>query len=164
VSIRFEFPYMAKLRETGGRRPPDREPVLRETWLEVIEATAAEALIIGGKSMGGRIASLIADEAEVAGLVCLGYPFHPSGKPDRLRVEHLKAIETPTQIVQGERDTLGNKDEVSAYELPKKVKIHWLPDGDHSFKPRKASGRTVEESWREGIETVAGFVRVLENR
>jgi len=92
---RFEFPYMATYRLSGKKRPPDREPILRETWLKVIQMLAAERLIIGGKSMGGRIASLIADEAEVAGLICLGYPFHPVGKPDRLRVEHLKTIKTP---------------------------------------------------------------------
>jgi len=162
--VRFEFPYMTKRRETGGRRPPDREPVLRETWLKVIEATVVETLIIGGKSMGGRIASLIADELAVAGLVCLGYPFHPSGKPDRLRVEHLKLIETPTLIVQGERDALGNKDEVSGYKLSENIQIHWLADGDHSFKPRKVSGRTIAENWREGIETAADFIRVLADR
>lgn len=90
--VRFEFPYTVQCRETGKRRPPDREPILRETWLQVIESLESNKLIIGGKSMGGRIASMIADEAEVAGLVCLGYPFHPSGKPDKLRIEHLKAM------------------------------------------------------------------------
>ena len=69
----------------------------------MIASIDAERLIIGGKSLGGRIASLIADEAEVAGLICLGYPFHPTGKPDQLRVEHLQAIKTPTLILQGER-------------------------------------------------------------
>jgi len=79
---------MASQRVTGKKKPPDREPVLRETWLRVIEVLGREGLVIGGKSMGGRIASLIADEAGVAGLICLGYPFHPTGKSDRLRVEH----------------------------------------------------------------------------
>src|SRR5512134_3455799 len=105
--VRFEFPYMAERRRTGKRRPPDREPVLRQTWLEVIASVDTEPLVIGGKSMGGRIASLIADEAEVAGLICLGYPFHPTGKPDQLRVERLRTIHTPTLILQGERDPFG---------------------------------------------------------
>ena len=109
--------------------------------------------------MGGRIASLIADEANVAGLVCLGYPFHPSGKPDKLRTEHLNTIKTPTLIIQGERDALGNKDEVAGYELSKKIKIHWLPDGDHSFKPRKASGRTLEENWTDGFPSQPASTR-----
>jgi len=80
---------MASFRKMGKRKPPDREPVLRETWLRVVELVGRKNLVIGGKSMGGRMASLIADEAGVAGLVCLGYPFHPVGQPDRLRVQHL---------------------------------------------------------------------------
>jgi uncharacterized protein len=160
--VRFEFPYMVERRRTGKRRPPDREPLLRETWHKVIQLVDAETLVIGGKSMGGRMASLIADEAPVAGLVCLGYPFHPIGKPHRLRTEHLKGIETPTLIVQGERDTLGNRNEVAGYELSENIRIRWMLDGDHSFKPRKKSGRTLEENWRDGIQTVVEFVRELE--
>ena len=159
--VRFEFPYMSLRRTTGKRRPPDREPILRETWLRVVESLDAEGLVIGGKSMGGRIASLIADEADVAGLVCLGYPFHPSGKPDKLRTEHLNTIKTPTLIIQGERDALGNKDEVAGYELSKKITIHWLPDGDHSFKPRKASGRTLEENLVDAIEVIVDFTLLI---
>jgi predicted alpha/beta-hydrolase family hydrolase len=108
--------------------------------------------------MGGRIASLVADEAEVAGLVCLGYPFHPTGKPDQLRTEHLKSIRTPTLIVQGERDPFGSRHEVTSYKLSRKVHVHWLTDGDHSFKPRKASGRTLDENLAEGIDAVESFV------
>jgi predicted alpha/beta-hydrolase family hydrolase len=155
--VRFEFPYMAARRDTRQRRPPDREPVLRETWLRVIGSVKAEDLFIGGKSMGGRIASLVADEAEVAGLVCLGYPFHPTGKPEQLRVEHLKTIKTPTLIVQGERDPFGTRQEVAGYKLSKNVRIHWLVDGDHSFKPRKSSARTQDENWAEGVDAVAAF-------
>jgi uncharacterized protein len=155
--VRFEFSYMAQRRQTGKKRPTDREPVLRQAWLKVIERFDAATLIIGGKSLGGRIASLVADEADVAGLVCLGYPFHPTGDPERLRTEHLKAIRTPTLIVQGERDAFGTKGEVAGYELSKSVKVHWLPDGDHSFVPRKSSGRTEEENWREGVEAVSAF-------
>ena len=155
--VRFEFPYMAALRETGKRRPPDREPVLRETWLRAIGSAEAETLFIGGKSMGGRIASLAADDADVAGLVCLGYPFHPTGKPEQLRTEQLKTIKTPTLIVQGERDPFGDRQEVAGYKLSKRVRFHWLRDCDHSFKPRKSSGRTVEDNWAEGIDAVAAF-------
>ena len=156
--VRFEFPYMAARRETGKGGPPDREPVLRETWLRVIEAARTETLFIGGKSMGGRIASLVADEAQVDGLVCLGYPYHPAGKPERLRTEHLQTIRTPTLIVQGERDPFGSRQQVETYQLSEQVRIHWLPDGDHSFKPRKTAGRTQEENWREGVEAVVQFV------
>ena len=103
--------------------------------------------MIGGKSMGGRIASLAGDGAGVAGLVCLGYVFHPTGKPDRLGVEHLRAIRTPTLIVQGIRDPFGSREEVAGYELSPAVRVAWVEDGDHSFKPRKASGRTELQNW-----------------
>lgn len=157
--VRFEFPYMAERRKTGKRRPPDREPVLRETWRQVLRSLEARTLLIGGKSMGGRIASLIADEVQPAGLVCLGYPFHPTGKPQRLRTAHLETIQTPTLILQGQRDTLGNFDEVGTYSLSKHVAVHWLPDGDHSFKPRKKSGRTQQENWDKGVQAVVEFAR-----
>jgi predicted alpha/beta-hydrolase family hydrolase len=107
-AVRFEYPYMATKRVTGKQKPPDREPVLRATWMRVIDMLGHEGLVIGGKSMGGRIASLVADEAGVAELICLGYPFHPVGKRDRMRVEHLQTIKTPTLIVQGDRDPFGS--------------------------------------------------------
>ena len=155
---RFEFPYMAARRESGRRGPPDREPVLRATWLKVVELLGAKRLIIGGKSMGGWIASMIAEEAGVAGLVCLGYPFHPVGKPDRLRVEHLRAISTPTLIVQGERDPFGDREEVARYELSGSITVRWAEDGDHNFKPRKSSGRTERQNWDWAIEEVLAFI------
>src|ERR1700751_5530940 len=108
--------------------------------------------------MGGRIASMIADEAQVAGLVCLGYPFHPVGKPDRLRVEHLGTIRTPTLILQGTRDPFGRQAEVKGYPLAQSVEVHWLEDGEHSFAPRRASGRTEPQNWQEAIEAIASFV------
>ena len=160
---RFEFPYMARRRQDGTRRPPDRAPVLIEAWRDVIvQMTEAgfpvDRLIIGGKSLGGRIASLIADDCGVVGLVCLGYPFHPPGRPDRTRVDHLAALETPALIVQGDRDPLGVHEDVAGYTLSSSIRVHWLADGDHSFKPRKASGRTEEQNWREGISAVVDFV------
>jgi predicted alpha/beta-hydrolase family hydrolase len=158
---RFEFPYMTQRRATGKGRPPDKEPVLRETWLAAIASAGAERLLIGGKSMGGRIASLIVDEAGASGLVCLGYPFHPTGKPNQLRTEHLRELKTPTLILQGERDPFGNKQEVEGYELSPRIEVHWLPDGDHSFKPRKASGRTEDENLSEALERMASFIMSL---
>jgi uncharacterized protein len=158
---RFELPYMASRRVTGKQKPPDREPVLRATWLQIIEKLEklkAKKLMIGGKSMGGRIASMVADEVEVDGLLCLGYPFHPVGKPDKLRVEHLAKIKTPTLIVQGERDPFGGKEEVAGYELSRKIRIAWMQDGDHDFKPRKASGRTQEQNWEAAIEEIVAFL------
>jgi predicted alpha/beta-hydrolase family hydrolase len=158
---RFEFPYMASRRRTATKRPPDREPVLRESWLSVVASLGRERLLVGGKSMGGRIASMIADEAGVAGLVCLGYPFHPVGKPDRLRVEHLRTIQTPTLILQGTRDPFGSSAEVAGYRLSPSIQIHWLYDGDHDFSPRKSSGRTVDQNWQEAIARVVAFVEGL---
>jgi predicted alpha/beta-hydrolase family hydrolase len=159
--VRFEFPYMASKRVAGKKKPPDREPVLRETWLNVVRVLGHEGLIIGGKSMGGRIASLVADEAGVAGLVCLGYPFHPVGKPDRLRVEHLRTIRTPTLIVQGERDPFGSREEVTGYTLSPGVRVVWVEDGDHSFKPRKASGRTEQQNWGAALGEIMAFLGTL---
>jgi uncharacterized protein len=158
---RFEFPYMAERRDNGKKRPPDREPILRESWLKIVARLGREHLVIGGKSMGGRIASLIADEAGVKGLVCLGYPFHPVGKPDQLRVEHLRTIRTPTLILQGTRDPFGNREEVARYSLSRSVEVKWLADGNHDFTPRKASGRTERQNWDEAVAMLAAFGNAL---
>lgn len=154
---RFEFPYMALRRTAGKKRPPDRQPVLLDTWRAVIAHLGPERLIVGGKSMGGRMASLIADETKVAGLVCLGYPFHPPGKPEKLRTEHLETLETPALICQGERDTFGTRPEVEAYRLSKAIQFEWLPDGDHSLKPRKASGHTEAQNLARAADAIASW-------
>lgn len=160
--IRFEFPYMQRRRTEGGRRPPDRQPKLLDCWRSVIDACKGQGkLVIGGKSMGGRMASLIADEAEVDGLICLGYPFHALGKKDKPRTEHLINLKTPTLILQGERDTMGDFDTVSEYELSASIRFHWLDDGDHSFKPRKKSGRTEAENLSDAAASLESFVRTL---
>ena len=156
---RFEFPYMAARRLDGKKRPPDREAVLLETWRQVIARLGPDRLAIGGKSLGGRMASLVADESAVRGLVCLGYPFHPPGRPDRLRTAHLETIETPTLIVQGTRDPFGKTEEVRGYPLSAAVRLNWAEDGDHSLVPRKASGRTAEQNWTEAIAAIATFLR-----
>ena len=156
--VRFEFPYMAQRRLGGPKRPPDREDVLRQTWLEVIGQFRKTRLVISGKSLGGRIASLIADEAQVAGLVCLGYPFHPVGKPAQTRVEHLRALKTPTLILQGARDPFGTPKEVASYPLADAIRLYWLEDGEHSFKPRKASGRSETQNWEQAIAAILAFI------
>lgn len=159
---RFEFPYMRARRETGKVRAPDRAPVLREFWLEVIAALGGGAeLVVGGKSMGGRYASMVAGEAGARGLVCLGYPFHPPGKPDRLRVEHLEGLRTPALIVQGTRDPLGTRDEVERFTLSPAIRVVWLEDGDHSFKPRASSGYTEARHVAEAVRVTVEFVRGL---
>ena len=157
-TVRFEFPYMAARRTTGKRPGPNPSRVLEEAWREVIDDLGAEGLVVGGKSMGGRIASMVAEEAGVAGVVCFGYPFHPPGKPDRLRTAHLEAIQTPVLILQGERDPFGRLEEVAGYGLSERVQVHWLTDGDHGLKPRKASGRTEAENLAEATREAARFV------
>lgn len=156
--LRFEFPYMARRREDGKRRPPDRQPVLLDSWRSVLASLAPGPVAIGGKSMGGRMASLIADEVGAASLICLGYPFHPPGKPDRLRTEHLADLSTPSLILQGERDPFGTREEVSGYALADSIDVHWLEDGNHDLTPRKKSGRTAEQNHGEAIERIIEFI------
>ncbi len=155
--IRFEFPYMQRRRTEGVQAPPNKEGILLDAWREVIKKYRKQGpFAIGGKSLGGRMASLIADEVKPQTLVCLGYPFHPPGKPEKLRTAHLDKLKTPTLIVQGTRDTLGNQEEVADYQLSKAIEITWLEDGDHSFKPRKKSGFTEEGHWQIAATVVAG--------
>lgn len=156
--LRFEFPYMAARREDPPRkRPPDRMPVLLDTWRNAIAQAGGARPYIGGKSMGGRAASLLADEVDCAGLICLGYPFHPAGKPDRLRTEHLQTLRTRSLIVQGERDPMGSRPEMEGYGLSDRIELCWMPDGDHSFKPRKRSGHSEQGNLERAIQAVADF-------
>lgn len=134
--VRFEFPYMAARRTTGKKRAPDREPVLLDSWREAAAELDVKTLAIGGKSMGGRMASLVADELGVRALVCFGYPFHPPGQPQKLRTAHLEALKTPTLILQGERDPFGTPADVATYSLSKKIRVEWFAGGDHSLKPK----------------------------
>lgn len=159
--IRFEFNYMAQRRLTGKKRPPDRAPALIDRFRQAIEPWRDSGrLAIGGKSMGGRMASLLAADAPdgLAAVVCLGYPFHPPGKPDRPRTDHFARLTVPTLICQGERDPFGTRAEVTGYALPAPLTVAWLPDGDHDLKPRKASGRTKQDNWHACATTVARFL------
>jgi uncharacterized protein len=157
--VRFEFPYMARQRILGRRQGPDRIPVLQEALRQQVRLERGERperrLVIGGKSMGGRVASLLVDELAasdgVRGCLCLGYPFHPPGRPLQLRTEHLAVLRTPTLILQGERDTFGRREEVEAYLLSPQVQLGWIPSGDHSFKPTRSSGRSEEENWATAV-------------
>ncbi|MFN0094572.1 MAG: alpha/beta family hydrolase [Dehalococcoidia bacterium] len=157
--VRFEFPYMAARRE--GRRPgPDREHVLLQAWRDLVAQLGDPgSLCIGGKSMGGRMASMVADELAVAGLVCLGYPFHPPGRPERTRTAHLAELRTPALIVQGARDPFGTPDDVAGYALSPSITVHWVEDGDHDLKPRAASGRTHSQNLDQAMDAAAQFVQ-----
>ena len=157
--VRFEFPYMAARRTGGKRGAPDREPVLLKTWREVAaQLGGGQRLFIGGKSMGGRMATLVADELQVRGAVVFGYPFHPPGQPDKLRTAHLEKLATPTLVLQGERDPFGTRDDVDSYRLSPQLRVEWIPDGDHSLKPRAKSGKTERENLLHAIEAAAAFM------
>ena len=157
---RFEFAYMAA-RRSGQRKPPPRAESVQPEYVAAIDALGAKGkLIIGGKSMGGRVASMIADaelaKGRIAGLLCLGYPFHPPEKPQQLRTAHLAGLKTPTLIVQGTRDPFGTPEEVAGYKLSKAIEILWLEDGDHDLKPRKKiSGFSAADH----LKTMAEHVR-----
>lgn len=164
---RFEFEYMAARRISASRKPPPRADFLKTEYIAAVDALDRRGpLIIGGKSMGGRVASMIGDELyasrRIAGLLCLGYPFHPPGKPDQLRTQHLAELRIPTLIVQGTRDLFGTKEEVSAYSLSKEIEILWLEDGDHDLKPRKGvSGYSAADHLKTLGEAVSSWAEKI---
>lgn len=165
--VRFEFPYMAQRRTGGSKRPP---PPIEQSCAhyKVVLTQLREdhgisgPLAFGGKSMGCRAASMIADEEFAAGrvshLICLGYPFHPQGKPAQLRTAHLEHLTCPTLILQGERDPVGNRKDVATYTLSDAITLHWIGDGDHDFGPRGRSGFTKKGNIVEAATAVAEFV------
>ncbi|WP_370525747.1 alpha/beta family hydrolase [Synechococcus sp. CBW1004] len=202
--VRFEFPYMARARLTGRRAGPDRLPKLLEAFRQQVALEGnARPLILGGKSMGGRVASLLLDElasadtaasdhltghpigmdpitdspiagsliagsgiagsriadSRIAGGLCLGYPFHPPGRPEQLRTEHLQTLRTETLILQGERDPFGRREEVEGYALSPRVHIQWLPHGDHSFTPTRRSGLSEADNWNAAVAHADRFCR-----
>ena len=108
--------------------------------------------------MGGRMASMIADETAARGLICLGYPFHPPGSPEKLRTKHLALLKTPALILQGERDPFGTREDVGSYELSPSIRVEWLKDGDHSFKPRAKSGVTEQGNLDHAVKFICEFV------
>jgi uncharacterized protein len=134
--VRFEFPYMAARRTSGKRGgAPDRQPVLLDTFRQVVEEHGGGSKVfVGGKSMGGRMASMIADEVGARGLVVFGYPFHPPGKPLQTRTAHLEHLRTPSLILQGTRDMFGTREDVAGYTLSPAIRIEWMEGGDHSLK------------------------------
>ncbi|MBB4568730.1 alpha/beta family hydrolase [Rhizobium leucaenae] len=167
---RFEFAYMASRRNSGVRKPPPKAETLKGEYLSAVaELGANGSLVIGGKSMGGRVASMIADDlyaaGKIVGLLCLGYPFHPPEKPENLRTAHLAELKTPTLICQGTRDQFGTREEVTHYVLSDAIEMVWLEDGDHDLKPRKAvSGFTAAEHLRTVAETVRAWSDRLGDR
>jgi predicted alpha/beta-hydrolase family hydrolase len=161
---RFDFDIMTA-RLQGSRRPPPKAETLTGAYAAAVEDALATMgggrLLIGGKSLGGRVASLAAqplfDAGRIAGLVCLGYPFHPPKKPEQLRTRHLRTLTCPTLIVQGERDPFGGPAEVAEYGLAPAISVHWATDGDHDLAPRKSSGATLEGNLAEAVRAIERF-------
>jgi len=151
--VRFEFPYMVKSRERGKKSPPNPLPKLQASFQEAINACSGP-VVIGGKSMGGRVATTILESSSAVGCVALGYPFHPPGNPNKLRTEHLQSLQKPLMVLQGERDPFGKKDEFPNNWLPNSAILHWIPDGEHSFKARKKSEATTEGN----LELAVGYI------
>ena len=157
--VRFNFPYMLKREDDGKKRPPDRAPKLLQAYRDIVQEFDRPC-VVAGKSMGGRMATLLAAEQDqplIKGCAALGYPFHPLGKPDNLRTEHLQTLSCPTLILQGTRDKMGNQEEVGGYSLADELMIQWLPDGDHDLKPRKASGFSHPRNLEAAAHSLAEF-------
>jgi predicted alpha/beta-hydrolase family hydrolase len=163
-SLRFNFPYKA-----AGRRSPDRAPVLEAALREAAKELAARAkvptdrLVLGGRSMGGRIGSMVAAEDGALGVVLLGYPLHPPGRTDQLRVEHFPRLTMPVLFASGTRDAFGTPDELQqhASTIKGRVRFHWIDTGDHGFKPLKSSGVTPQAALVGVAEAVVDFVAGL---
>ena len=163
---RFEFAYMASRRTDAGRRPPPRADKVMPEFVAAVDDLGPTngPLFIGGKSMGGRVASMVADSlfdaGRIAGLVCLGYPFHPPGNLDQLRTKHLVGLKTPALICQGTRDEFGTREEVTRYDLSPAIELVWLEDGDHDLKPRKAiSGFSAADHLTTMAASVAAWTK-----
>lgn len=165
----FEFAYMAARRTSGSKRPPPKAEALTAEYRDAVNALTKNRKmakpVIGGKSLGGRVASLIADElyaeGKISGLLCLGYPFHPPHMPEKLRTAHLETLKCPALIIQGERDPFGNRAEVEALPLSKSIQLVWMNDGDHDFGPRGRSGFTRKGNLAEAADAVAAFLASL---
>ena len=163
TTYRFEFGYM-RARRQGARKPTPRAERLTDEYRAAVAALPSGVpLIIGGKSMGGRVASLVADELyreqSVVGLACLGYPFHPPNKPEQLRTVHLTGLRCPALIAQGERDPFGARAEVASYVLSPAIQVHWAGDGDHDLAPRGGSGFTRKANLAHAADAIADFAK-----
>jgi predicted alpha/beta-hydrolase family hydrolase len=157
---RFEFPYMQKRRETGGKRPPDTREKLLTSWREAF-SRAKGPVVMAGKSLGGRIASYLADELGARALIAFGYPYHPPGRPEELRIEHLETLKTPALFLQGTRDVFGSPAEIEGYPLAPSIRLDWIPDGDHGYIPRVSSGRTEAQNLALAVEKTVDFLQAL---
>ncbi|WP_420546912.1 alpha/beta fold hydrolase [Curvivirga sp.] len=173
--VRFEFPYMRQRREDGKKRPPNRENICLKTWQQAIEDWHDRGnIFIAGKSMGGRMASILASknnelQLPIKAVFCLGYPFHAPGKTDKWKTDHFVDITLPTLILQGDRDPFGKSEEISQLQVDNphwpnrdktgSISITWVPDGDHNFKPRVKSGHTHDENLSSVAKKISTYIR-----
>ena len=156
--VRFNFLY-----QESGKKAPDRQPILEATYRGVLDALGVDvtSTVLGGKSMGARIAShLAADGMGAAGLLFLGYPLHPPGRPDRIRDAHLRDVDVPMLFIEGTRDPFCPLDTLESVRSGLRAKSHIavIDDGDHSFKVRRVSGRSTEQAWQEVVDAAADWV------
>jgi uncharacterized protein len=159
--LRFEFPYMALRRKTKTKRPPNPQQILLTSWRTIIDhyASSYKRLFVGGKSMGGRMASMVADDCMADGLICIGYPFYAAGKPEKTRIAHLQNLNTRTLFLQGERDQTGSKDIVKTYPLSSSIKVSWIADGNHDLKPRVKTGLSQADNLEKAFNEIVKFIR-----
>lgn len=164
----IDFSYMQRIWHEGRRRPPPRiESLVDElaVWRDALIPLASAApspLWLGGKSMGGRVSSLLAARDEAPGLALFGYPFHPPGKPERTRLSHWPNLTCPTWVLQGTRDPFGRESEVREYALPATVHMHFLDDGDHDWQPRRRAGHDQAALIEEAVRVVADAMQASE--
>ena len=166
ASVRFEFPYMEKRREDGKKRPPDRQPVLLKSFREAVAQVRSHVgddckVLVGGKSMGGRMASLLACETEPAvdGVACFGYPFHAPGKLDKWRIDHFSELTCPLLIVQGTRDPFGKAVEVQQKGIMEGLsQLTWLEGGNHDFQPLKKQPESRDELINQAASVTRFFI------
>ncbi|WP_143869668.1 alpha/beta family hydrolase [Catenovulum sediminis] len=159
--ILFDFPYMQTIKESGKKRPPDRMPTLVDAYLAQIDKVPADAkLFVGGKSMGSRVAlnAYLQSKRPIDGFIALGYPFHPPGKPEKHRIDLLNQCDLPGLIIQGERDTFGNRDQVGKFTVQDNYEIRWIEKADHSLKPLKSTGLDSDDTLNEASEYIKEFV------
>lgn len=161
-ALGVEFEYMRCMRLEGRRRPPPKIDKLVDelaVWCDIMSHESLPAPWLGGKSMGGRAASLVAARDGAPGLVLCGYPFHPPGKPETTRLAHWPLLGCAIVVLQGSRDPFGSQDEVMNYRLPLQTRLHFLEDGEHDWKPRKMSGRTQVSLIDEAADVIAAAMR-----
>lgn len=161
--VRFNFPYWQKFMDSGVRRPPNRMLELEHCMRTVAsQFNDDKPLFLMGKSMGSRVAFRLADELNARAVIALGFPFHPVGKPEKLRLDDLNNHREQNLIIQGTRDNFGKPEQVRSYPLPANVAVKWIKGGDHSLEPTKRSGYTREQLWQAAVNEVTKLIKSVD--